>query len=209
MNLEELIQILKHKVTKQLPGRHAHQLMMPKESSNTRFDAEKMKNARLSGVLLFFYEKNGVAHIPLTQRQDYKGTHSGQISFPGGKWEKSDIDLIYTAKREANEEIGLPLHEIEVIGKLSDLFIPPSNFKVTPVLSYSTKTPDFEIDTYEVKELLEVPVSHLLQETTVKNTVIHFSNGFKLPTPYFDIDGKIVWGATAMMLSELKELIRS
>lgn len=183
--------------------------MMPGEIKTTRFDEEKMRQARLSGVLILFYEKNGEAYLPLTQRHDYGGTHSGQISFPGGKWEESDPDLIYTAKREAKEEIGISYEEVKVIGQLSDLFIPPSNFKVTPVVSFSENQPQFVIDSFEVKELIEVPVSHLIEESTVKHTVITFSNGYKLNTPYFDVEGRIVWGATAMMLSELKSIIIS
>ncbi|MEQ8926036.1 MAG: CoA pyrophosphatase [Fulvivirga sp.] len=209
MKLNELVDKLEAKLVGPLPGPEAHRLMMPGEINTSRFDKEKMAKARLSGVLILFYEKNGEAFIPLTQRHEYGGTHSGQISFPGGKWEETDPDLIYTAKREANEEIGVLYEEVNVIGQLSDLFIPPSNFKVTPVVSFTENQPQFEIDTYEVKELIEVPVSHLIEETTVKQTVITFANGYTLNTPYFDVEGRIVWGATAMMLSELKSIIIS
>lgn len=207
--MNELIERLSDKLKQPLPGRDAHLLMMPKGAEQSRFDEARMAKARLSSVLILFYEKNGEIYIPLTQRHDYGGTHSGQISFPGGKWEESDPDLIFTAKREANEEIGVTYDEVNVIGQLSDLFIPPSNFKVTPVVSFSERLPQFEIDPYEVKELIEMPLNHLIEESTVKQTVIEFSNGFKLKTPYFDIDGRIVWGATAMMLSELKSILKA
>ncbi len=205
--MEELIEKLRSKLDLALPGQEAHLKMMPKESAKIRFDEERMAKARLSGVLVLFYEKNNEIYLPLTQRHDYGGTHSGQVSFPGGKWEPEDIDIIHTAKREAREEIGIPEDRVAIIGQLSDLFIPPSNFKVSPIVGYTDHTPEFTIDSYEVKELLEVPLDHLLDETVIKRKEITVSNGFKLNAPYFELEGKVVWGATAMMLSELKELL--
>jgi 8-oxo-dGTP pyrophosphatase MutT (NUDIX family) len=207
--MNEFIDRLKHKLNKSLPGHDAHKLMMPLEGTNARFDESRMKKARLSSVLILFYKKNNEIYFPLTQRQDYGGTHSGQVSFPGGKWEETDLDLIHTAKREAFEEIGIEDEKIEIIGQLTDLFIPPSNFRVTPVVAFAHEPPTFVIDTYEVKELLEVPLKQLLNSQTVKRKDITFSSGFKLNAPYFDIGGKVVWGATAMMLSELVSIIKS
>jgi len=207
--MNNLIDRLSRRLKLPLPGPEAHRLMMPEGSEKSRFDEARMAKARLSSVLILLYEKDGEVCIPLTQRHVYDGTHSGQISFPGGKWEQGDIDLIHTAKREAREEIGVTESDVKIIGQLSDLFIPPSNFRVSPFVSYVDKRPKFVLDAYEVKELIEVPVSHLLKASTVKETVIEFSSGFKLQTPYFDVDGRIVWGATAMMLSELKSILTS
>jgi 8-oxo-dGTP pyrophosphatase MutT (NUDIX family) len=205
----DLINLIRNKLTETLPGYDAHKLMMPLEGSNARFDESRMNKARLSSVLILFYKKNGEIYFPLTQRQDYGGTHSGQVSFPGGKWEETDIDLIQTAKRETFEEIGIEEDKIEVIGQLTDLFIPPSNFKVTPVVAYAKEPLSFVIDNYEVKELIEVPLKQLLNSQTVKRKDITFSSGFKLNAPYFDVGGKVVWGATAMMLSELVSIIKT
>ncbi len=207
--MNNLIDRLSQRLKLPLPGPKAHMLMMPKGTETSRFDNTKMTKARLSSVLILFYEKDGELYLPLTQRHEYDGTHSGQISFPGGKWEPEDIDLIHTAKREAREEIGVAESDVKIIGQLSDLFIPPSNFKVSPFVSYIEQKPKFVLDAYEVKELIEVPVSHLLKAATIKETVIEFSTGYKLKTPYFDVDGRIVWGATAMMLSELKAILTS
>lgn len=207
--MEELIDKLQKRLQEPLPGQEAHLKMMPKESARIRFDKERMASARLSSVLILFYQKNGEIYLPLTQRHNYKGTHSGQVSFPGGKWEPEDIDLVQTAKREAREEIGIPEDKVEVIGQLSDLFIPPSNFKVSPIVSYTEEEPSFTIDPYEVKELLEVPLEHLLDEAVLKRTDINVSNGYKLNAPYFELEGRVVWGATAMMLSELKTILLS
>ncbi len=207
--MNELITDLKNRLTQPLPGRSAQEQMTPAEISNERFDESKLKNARLSSVLVLFYQKNGLWHLPLTQRHDYNGTHSGQVSFPGGKWEESDPDLIFTAKREAHEEIGVHPEEVEVIGQLTHLYIPPSNFKVLPVVGYSKETPEFVKQEREVKELLEVPVDHFMDPNTKKKKNITVSGGFRLNAPYFDVQGKVVWGATAMMLSELVSVLES
>lgn len=209
MKLETLVATLAEKLNHPLPGMDAHRLMMPGEINTARFDEGKMKLARLSSVLVMFYEKNGEVHFPLTQRNEYDGTHSGQVSFPGGKWEEGDPDLIHTAKREANEEIGIEPEKVEIIGQLSDLFIPPSNFKVSPYISVARYEPQFVLDPIEVKELIEVPLSRLLDEDVVKHKDIVFANGFTLNAPYFAIEHYTVWGATAMMLSELVEVIKS
>jgi 8-oxo-dGTP pyrophosphatase MutT (NUDIX family) len=205
--MKEFIAHLKTKLDESGPGHDAHRLMMPRESSNERFDERKMKNARLSSVLILFYEKEGELYLPLTQRQEYDGIHSGQVSFPGGKWEPGDKNLIETAKRETFEEIGIKSTDVKTIGQLTDLFISPSNTKVTPIVGYTMKPPVFVIDTYEVKELMEVPLSHLLNGNNIKRKDISVRGNFKLNAPYYDVEGKVVWGATAMMLSELVSII--
>lgn len=205
----DLIEDLRYRLTQPLPGRQAQQQMTPAEISKDRFDESKLVNARLSSVLVLFYQKDNQWYLPLTQRHEYPGTHSGQVSFPGGKWEESDPDLIFTAKREAHEEIGVKPDEVEVIGQLTHLYIPPSNFKVLPIVAYSTVTPKFVIEEREVKELLEVPLSHFMNPDTKKQKNINVSGGFRLNTPYFDVEGKVVWGATAMMLNELVSILES
>lgn len=207
--MDQLISALKVRLSKPLPGRSAQRLMSPEEITDERFDEEKLKTARLSGVLVLFYQKEGEWYLPLTQRHDYNGTHSGQVSFPGGKWEETDPDLIYTAKREAFEEIGVKPDEVEVIGQLTHLYIPPSNFKVLPVVAYSKVTPTFVRQEREVKEVLEVPLSHFMNPDTKKKTNITVRGGFRLNAPYFDVGGRVVWGATAMMLSELVAILES
>ncbi len=206
--MNSLIERLRDELQKPLPGIDAHRLMVPKETGNVRFDPTKMQQARLSSVLIMFYERHGELYLPLTQRHDYGGTHSGQVSFPGGKWEPGDLNLIVTATREAEEEIGIAQNMVQVLGQLTDLFIPPSNFKVTPVVSYTTIEPEFKLDSYEVKELIEVPLTRLLDKDVVKTTHIPIRGGLRLNAPYFDLNNKIVWGATAMMLSELVAILK-
>lgn len=194
-------------MSESLPGIHAQKVMMPVESTVERFDLNR-NDARLGGVMVLFYPKNGEVYLPLTQRHDYGGTHGGQVSFPGGKWEEGDPDLEFTALRETYEEIGVNKASIQVIGRLTDLYIPPSNFKVSPVVGYVKERPDFKIDPYEVKELIEVPLSLLLHKDTLKRKNIQVRGTYRLDAPFFDIQGKVVWGATAMMLSELVAVVR-
>ena len=206
--MTDLIPFLKSRLQDPLPGEDAHVKMMPRGSDPRRFDKTKMDNARLSSVLILFYHKNGQWHIPLTQRHDYGGTHSGQVSLPGGKIEPDDVDLIHTAIRETHEEIGVPPAQVEVIGSLSDIYIPPSNFKVTPVVGYAAQHPDFKLDSYEVKELMEVTLDDLLDDALIKTKSFDVRGGYRIQAPYFELNQKVVWGATAMILSELVEVMR-
>ncbi|MEM9391319.1 MAG: CoA pyrophosphatase [Bacteroidota bacterium] len=202
-----LIQKLEKKLTEPLPGIKAQGLMTPAGITDLRFNIEMMNAARLSGVLILLYWKNGEWQIPLTLRHDYDGVHSGQVSLPGGKKDDSDVDVIETALRETQEEVGIESDGIEVIGQLTDLYIPPSNFKVTPTLAYATGSPIFQVDAFEVKELIEVPISLLKDENSIKTKRMEFGNGYASDMPYFDVKGHVVWGATAMILSELVALL--
>ncbi|MBL3655964.1 NUDIX hydrolase [Fulvivirga sediminis] len=203
---KEFIDKLQNRLKSPLPGANAQRIMMPAESTEERFNLDK-KDVRLGGVMVLFYEKEDGIYLPLTQRHDYKGTHGGQVSLPGGKWEEEDENLEATALRETHEEIGISPDDVTVIGKLSDLYIPPSNFRVSPFIGYTSRKPNFNIDTYEVKELLETPVNVLEDKAYRKQKDILVRSHLRLKAPYFDVNGKVVWGATAMMLAELVSLI--
>ncbi|MTI19802.1 CoA pyrophosphatase [Fulvivirga sp. RKSG066] len=204
--LEDLVKHLSQKVNNGLPGMEAQQLMMPVESTRERFNLDK-KDVRRGGVLILLYQKEGSIFMPLTQRHDYGGTHGGQVSLPGGKFEEIDTDITSTALRETREEIGIAESQINVIGRLTDLYIPPSNFRVTPVIGYIKQKPAFEIDTFEVKELIEVRIDELLDLEKRKRKDITVRQGIKLNAPYFDLGGRVVWGATAMILSEFVTIL--
>ena len=140
------------------------------------------------------------------KRPTYNGAHSGQVSFPGGKFEQQDLDLNFTALRETHEEIGVAPEEVSLIGKLSDLFIIASNFKVHPSVGFVPSRPQFIPDPLEVEEVLEVSLSHLYDLTQRGVEPMRFEN-YTIHSPYFDVQGHVVWGATAMMLSELLQVI--
>ena len=176
-----------------------------------QFSEEKIKasNPRKAGVLVLFYpNKKGELKLLLTLRASYKGVHSAQISFPGGKLDPKDISLKNTALREAKEEVGIDEKDISVFKKMTDVYIPPSNFIVTPFLSYIEYTPKFTKN-YEVEALIEVKLSDLLSKTAISSTILSTSYAKNIHVPCFKLNNYIVWGATAMMLNEIRDLIKT
>ena len=162
---------------------------------------------RKAGVLILFYLKESKIFIPFIKRNEYPGVHSGQVSFPGGGWETGDADIVSTALRETEEEIGVSRSLIKPVGCLSELFIPPSNFLVTPVIGYMTVTPAFHPDPEEVDRVLEVPLDDLLSPDAIQQKDITIFPDVHLKVPCFYCESHVIWGATAMMLCELVDLI--
>ncbi|NND15711.1 MAG: CoA pyrophosphatase [Eudoraea sp.] len=185
-----------------LPGMPAQMAMMPRLSDKSRFDLSRKEKAIPGGVLILMYPHEGEIYIPLMLRPEYGGAHSGQVSFPGGRKEPDDKDLSMTALRESNEELGIPDEKVEVLGELTELFIIASNFSVLPVIGYLDQRPDFIPDPREVVEVIETPISMLLEDDAIKERPFKVGAGFHIDAPYFDIKGHHVWGATAMMMSE-------
>ena len=194
-------------VIKELPGQEAHDLMMPSIRRSMPMDLDKIPNAKLSSVLLLLYLVDGKLMFPLTKRHDYNGTHGGQISLPGGKIE-GDESRTQTALREAEEEIGVDQNQVEVLGTLTEMYIPPSNFKVLPVLGLLSERPSFEKEEFEVEKIIEVEVNEFMDTSSHKVMDMPVRNMTLKNTPYFEIQGHVVWGATAMILSELAMLMK-
>lgn len=164
--------------------------------------------ARQSAVLILLFRKTNEWHVVLTERVgNPNDPHSNQISFPGGSLEAADASLEACALRETHEEVGIPPEKVKIIGKMTDLYIPVSNFFVQPYLGWTSEPPQYQRQPTEVKNILEVPLSILANIDNHKFADIQV-RGMTLPNvPYFDVNGKIVWGATAMMLSELLEIL--
>ncbi len=195
------------------------QLKLPLPGIEVQFEMahvnrEKLKHEDLnpteyknSSVLLLLIKRDGQFYIPLTERHTYAGIHSGQVSFPGGKFDEVDETLEKTALRECYEEIGL-LNNIEIIGQLTSVFIPVSKFMVNPFVAV-LNDPEivYCINEAEVKNIMELSLNDLMLPELIKNTIVEPMPGMKLKTPYFDVEGKIVWGATAMILNEFKHLL--
>lgn len=206
--MKSLKQYLTEALNHPLPGQEAQKLMMPKLGGNfNRFSIDARKGAREGAVLLLLYEKMGNIYFPLTQRHEYDGAHSGQISFPGGKVEPTDNSARHTALRETEEELGVQQSAVNVIGQLTDLFIIASNFNVRPFVGYLEQPPDFLLDKREVAEVLEISLDQLMNNELVKEKEIIVRNNYRIEAPYFDFDGYHVWGATAMMLAEFKQIV--
>ena len=203
-----IVEKLKEQLKKTLPGLDAQLLM----ASDVRFkfsDIEvKQRDAKRSSVLILLYPINNCIHIVLIQRPTYAGVHSGQISFPGGQFEESDKNPVDTALREASEEVGINADEVRIIGQLTNLYIPPSNYLVTPVIGFTDEHPLFQLQASEVKNIIETPLINFLKKETIKSTTIRLENGMSFETPYYDIKGNVVWGATAMMMSEFVVILK-
>ena len=165
-------------------------------------------NAKKAAVLICFYPSGrGEIHLALIRRNEYDGVHSGQISFPGGRYEDKDRDLIHTALREAEEETNILIDSVEVLGEITPVYIPPSNFIVNPVVGWTSRKPDFIAEKAEVQEILSISISELLNPANHKiKDIIHREYNIT-DVPCFYIQGHIIWGATAMMLNEIKDLL--
>lgn len=169
------------------------------------------KDARTAAVLALFFPKEDDWHLALIQRAAHeKGHHAGQISFPGGRHEASDPDFRHTALRETEEEIGVKANKISILGDLSSLYIPVSNFLVHPFVGYVDFAPDFQPEPSEVAQVLELPFSEFLADQAIGKTTLELPNQMKIKdVPHFNVKNHIIWGATAMMLSELVTVAQS
>lgn len=163
---------------------------------------------RESAVLVLFYPQQEVLHTLLMLRPTYKGVHSGQVAFPGGRREPQDVDLFGTALREFEEETGATPTGLEMLGELSRIYIPPSHSLVTPYVAFASELGPTRPDPREVAALIETPVEELLRDDILKQREQYVQlMGRATQVPYFDVRGHVVWGATAMMLAELRELL--
>ena len=197
---------LKKELAKPLPGLAAQHKM----STVTRqYNAEAPSDARKAGVLALFYPKDTDWHLIFIERVTNKNDrHSGQISFPGGKVDATDPSYEYTALREAEEEVGVAANSINLLGSLTKLYIPVSNFLVHPFVGFLDYTPTFQAQQSEVQALLEAPFSTFLKEETIKKKTLHINQFTLKDVPYYEVKEKVIWGATAMMMSELVEVAR-
>jgi 8-oxo-dGTP pyrophosphatase MutT (NUDIX family) len=184
-------------------GQTAQMGMAPTGRSLIKADPDNPP--RQSAVLVLIYPEMGEGlHLILTKRTDHLNGHSGQVSFPGGSVDEDDASYIDTALREACEEVGICSQtQVKIIGRLTTMWIPPSNFDVHPIVAMMTREPKITPNPDEVAAVLHMPLSALLDDATKKKTKMALRD-FNLDVPYYDVGGHIVWGATAGMLSELE-----
>jgi len=192
---------LKKELEKELPGLSAQLKMAPAE----RPFGGSSKGLR-AGVLVLLYLKNQDIYLALIQRPEYNGPHSGQISLPGGKYEDSDKTLVQTAIRESYEEIGVNPDEIEVLGSITPLHIPVSNYLVQPVVGRYKSNPVFKPDLIEVEKILEVRLKDLINPENKSAKEFAFGS-LRFDAPIYKPDNLVIWGATAMILSEFIEIV--
>lgn len=206
--MHHLIDHLAEKLTQPLPGteaqyRMAHPFreMQPVAISESATDA---------AVLALLYPRDQQWHIVLIERTSRhpQDRHAGQISFPGGRREPADLTLEQTALREAEEEVGVDPEQVTILGKLSELYIGVSDFLVHPYVGFSETTPTFVPQPSEVNDILQVPFDHFLQTETLRAKDMTVRGNVLLrEVPYFDLQGKVLWGATAMIMSELLAIV--
>jgi len=208
MNFDKVTNFLEKRLKKDLPGTDAHELMKPRMADGTSFSFKHPTKPREGGVLILFFESEGIIRFPLIQRSTYEGIHSGQMALPGGKEEESDKDLKMTALRETQEEIGIDPTKVEIIGALSKFFVMASNYWVLPVIGKVKETPHFTPDKHEVEGIIYPSLSKLTDPAFTKEKQMLVRGGVDMICPYFDLDDRIVWGATAMMLSELVVILK-
>ena len=205
--MHEFANRLKTELRKGLPGTEVQWLMASSDRRLKDFSRIPGKDVRLAAVLILLYPVNGSVHTVFMQRPDYNGVHGGQICFPGGKMESSDADIHATAVREANEETGVPVSLINIIDSLTPLFISVSNMLVTPVVGWAERKPEFKHQEDEVVFLFDAELNRFLDPSIikVKPMTIH---GIPIDVKYYDYEGNVIWGATAMILNELLTIIR-
>ncbi len=200
---------IKEELNKGVPGEASHVKMSPIDriTLKKRLELdEKIKESAVA-VILHFNTTNKVECL-LIQRSTYDGKHSGQIAFPGGKKDNTDINLEHTARREAFEEIGLQLSDQHYLGELTSVYIPVSNFLVQPVLYFHDSLPQLTLNEREVADIHSIKLDDLLNEESSSTMSVEFSNGIiHSNIPCFKINNQEIWGATALILNELRDLV--
>lgn len=205
--LRELNKRLQERLLLPLPGGDAHEEFRAHAVGDVKPLFSHSLPPKPGGVIILLYEENGKIKFPLTKRPEYTGAHSGQVSLPGGKADPGE-DAIATALRECEEEIGVNRNTVNVIGKLSDFFVMPSNFMVTPVIASLDRDAVFQPDSREVVRIIKADLEDIVKEDAMKQKEILAAGRFRMNAPHFIIEGEIVWGATAMMVNEFRMILR-
>jgi 8-oxo-dGTP pyrophosphatase MutT (NUDIX family) len=204
--LSEALHSLEKKLSKSKPGLKAQLGMCPnpRPGHQVYFDVES--TSLKAGVLLLLYLRDNSLHLVLTRRTERVDFHKGQISLPGGKQEEGE-GLEDAALREAQEELEIDTDSIQILGKLTPLYIPPSNYCIYPVVAFSPNQPDFHPSQIEVAEVLEIPLDHLLGPQNIQRETWTLSDT-EVEVPFYAFGKHKIWGATAMVLSEFLEIVK-
>ena len=199
---QHIIQLLKN----DLPGKNAHLKMLPpgrKLSANLKAGEQ----VKYSSVLLLLFPDGGSIYTCLTRRSPRMKHHPGQVSFPGGKIEVGESPEL-TAMRETQEEVGVSPLDVHLLGMLSELYIPVSGYVIFPYVGWIDEKPDFVLNTDEAEKLILFPVQGFIENEEIKHMEMETSTG-PLTIPYYPFDDEVIWGATAMILAEFLEILKT
>jgi 8-oxo-dGTP pyrophosphatase MutT (NUDIX family) len=207
-DFEELVPKIKKSF---LPGIDSQFKLAPsiRKKLGKEINTEEFNPNKAAVLSLLFPDAMGEMQMVFMLRKTYKGVHSNQIGFPGGKVERYDRNLEATALRETYEEIGVSSVNITVLKELTDVYIPPSNFLVKPFLGILKERPAYILEEKEVERLIEIPLRSILSDKFIASKIITTSYAKEMEVPVFKFEEEVIWGATAMMLSEIKDLILS
>jgi len=199
------IQQVKSALSSELLAELAHQKFLPKGRS---LEIPKNQNSTIkeSAVIVLLILKNNEIHLCLTRRNSNLKHHPGQISFPGGKIDKAEDDSVKTALRELEEETGVDQKSVTICGILSDLYVSVSNFLIHPVVGFLDHVPHFIPNHHEVEEIMLIPLNAFFNTKHLSESTVETSFG-KIDVPCYTINKQVIWGATAMILSEFTELL--
>ena len=203
--ISPLITKIEKSLSGQLPGRKAQELMAP----DVRFAGHKFpdhSNSTPSGVLILIFPGQDSEWTTIFIERTPYGPHGGQISLPGGKREKEDISLAYTALRETGEEIGIMPGHIHILGELTPLYVPHSNFRISPFVGSLETEPELVREKTEVKSIIKVKLKDLFNPKN-KGYNTFYTSGFGIKAPVYKVKGHLIWGATAMIISEFEAII--
>jgi len=203
----EIVKAIEVNLREPLPGYEVQKRMEPSVRADFLGNTTPNLATRKSAVMILLYPSDQGLKFVLIKRQTYDGPHSGQVSLPGGKFDESDVSIEETALRETYEEVGVEPNVITILGKLTELFIPISNLLVQPFVGFIAQKPQFTPNLQEVEYIVEVDVAHLLEDSRKSVKVIN-SHGRPITAPFYIFQNEMVWGATAMILSEFEEVVR-
>ena len=205
-------EIIRRKLkTNPLPGLESHLKLAPTERiSEIAGYNTSGKEAKKSAVMILLFEENKQLNVIFIRRSFYVGLHAGQIAFPGGRFEESDGHVEQTALREIEEEIGIPGNEIEILGRLTDIYVPPSNFLISIFVGFLSGKPHYNPDNREVAEIIEIPLADFFDENIIdeKDFLIP-STTHTIRAPYYKVGNIQLWGASAMVMTELIDVLKN
>jgi 8-oxo-dGTP pyrophosphatase MutT (NUDIX family) len=190
-----------------LPGQDAQYIMAGENIRHKKIDLKALSDYKKSAVCLLLYEHDRDVYFALMKRPSTHQYHASQIALPGGGCNENE-SYEETAIRELYEETGVAISAENILGRLTPLYIPISNFYIQPVVACINSKPLFIPSKEEVEELIEYRLKDLLDEHVVSETMVNLTSGIKIKAPYFNVQGNVLWGATAMLLSEIKQLLK-